>query len=66
MEDKLKSLGQKPTGLDAACLPNQDWLRNALLHLDPKDPYNLFKREKINEEDDIKLVVNERKYLNLL
>jgi len=59
LEDKLKALGRKPTGLTIMDLPDQNWLRNALLHLDPEDPNHLLKREKINDEEELKLVINE-------
>ena len=41
VEDILKSKGQFSTGLGPFNLPDQDWLRNVLLHLEPSDPHGV-------------------------
>ena len=59
LEDLLKSQKKNPTGLSIMNLPDQDWLRNAILHLDPKDPYHILKKEKAISGDDLNLTVNQ-------
>ncbi len=47
-----------PTGLTVLSLPDQEWLRNAILHVDPSDPYKLLATNK-EKEEPFTLEVNE-------
>ena len=57
LEKMLKERKLPPTGLDIKTLPDQEWLSNAILHLDPKDPHQLI-RTKQEEKTDYTLEVN--------
>ncbi len=58
LEQLLKTKGKNPTGLTINTLPDQDWLRNAILHVDPDDPYFLLKK-KVEEDEKYTIEVNE-------
>ncbi len=58
LEELLKSKGKQPTGMTIETLPDQGWLRNAILHVDPEDHYFLLKK-KVDEEEQYTIEVNE-------
>ena len=57
LEDAVKKKQLPPTGLDAFSLPDQDWMRNALLHLDPLDPHGVLEGPPAAQHD-FKIEVN--------
>jgi len=58
LEATLKAKNLPPTGLDISCLPDQDWMRNAILHVDPTDPHQLLRQKKL-ENENFTIRVNE-------
>ena len=50
LEEMLKAKQLKPTGLDISCVPDLDWMRNAILHLDPNDPHELLTKKQLEKE----------------
>ena len=58
LEELLKSKKLNPTGLNMLTLPDQEWLCNIILTIDPEDPYGLLQR-KISEQNSFTLKVNE-------
>ncbi len=41
MELLLEAKRLKPTGMDLLTVPDKEWMMNAILNLDPSDPYGL-------------------------
>ena len=58
LEEMLRQKGKKPTGLNPTCLPNIEWLMNAILALDISEPYELLQPKK-EEKISYKLEVSQ-------
>jgi len=58
LEELLRANNKKPTGLSIFNLPDQEWLKNAILNVDSSDPYELLKK-KGGDEDNFTIQVNE-------
>lgn len=58
LENMLKAKGKKPAGLSFHTLPDQQWLLNTILHVDPNDPLRLIKTQR-EEEVKAEIEVNE-------
>ena len=59
VEYTLKTQKKPSIGLDLLNLPDQDWLRNILLHLDKEDPHGLLDPPPISNNPSFYVDVNQ-------
>lgn len=58
LENSLKKKKKLPTGLTLHTIPNVEWLKNAILSLEPEDPFELLAPKK-EEKATYQIQVNE-------